>query len=50
MDALLGHARTLGLRHELTSRPSREAANAFYQAFGFERRDTSVCRYTLGTE
>lgn len=31
---------------ELTSRPSREAANRLYQRLGFERRDTSVYRFT----
>jgi ribosomal protein S18 acetylase RimI-like enzyme len=48
MDALVAHARQLGLRHiDLTSRPSRKAANAFYQSFGFQRRDTNVYRYDL---
>ncbi|MDQ3570488.1 MAG: GNAT family N-acetyltransferase [Actinomycetota bacterium] len=31
---------------DLTSRPSREAANRLYQRLGFERRDTNVYRYT----
>lgn len=31
---------------ELTSRPSREAANRLYQRLGFERRETSVYRFT----
>ena len=31
---------------ELTSRPSREAANRLYQRLGFVRRDSNVCRYT----
>jgi len=31
---------------ELTSRPSREAANRLYQRLGFVRRDSSVYRYT----
>jgi ribosomal protein S18 acetylase RimI-like enzyme len=30
---------------ELTSRPSREAANRLYQRIGFERRETNVYRY-----
>jgi ribosomal protein S18 acetylase RimI-like enzyme len=30
---------------DLTSRPSREAANRLYQKIGFERRDTNVYRY-----
>jgi ribosomal protein S18 acetylase RimI-like enzyme len=34
---------------ELTSRPSREAANRLYQRLGFERRDTNVYRFPLGT-
>jgi len=33
---------------DLTSRPSREAANRLYQRIGFERRDTNVYRYSLG--
>jgi ribosomal protein S18 acetylase RimI-like enzyme len=32
---------------DLTSRPSREAANRLYQRVGFERRDTNVYRYRL---
>ena len=32
---------------ELTSRPSREAANRLYQRMGFVTRDTNVYRYTL---
>ncbi|MEL7158745.1 MAG: GNAT family N-acetyltransferase [Actinomycetota bacterium] len=30
---------------DLTSRPSREAANRLYQRLGFEERDTNVYRY-----
>lgn len=33
---------------DLTSRPSREAANRLYQRLGFERRETNVYRYPLG--
>ena len=33
---------------ELTSRPSREAANRLYQRIGFERRDTNVYRLSIG--
>jgi ribosomal protein S18 acetylase RimI-like enzyme len=41
-------ARQRGARTiELTSRPSREAANALYQREGFIQRDTNVYRYTL---
>lgn len=32
---------------DLTSRPSREAANRLYQRLGFERRETNVYRYTF---
>ena len=32
---------------DLTSRPSREAANRLYQRIGFERRETNVYRYHL---
>ncbi len=32
---------------ELTSRPSREAANRLYQRIGFARRDTNVYRYEV---
>jgi ribosomal protein S18 acetylase RimI-like enzyme len=39
-----GHgARTV----ELTSRPSREAANRLYQRLGFQKRDTNVYRFTI---
>jgi len=31
---------------DLTSRPSREAANGMYQRLGFELRDTNVYRFT----
>lgn len=33
---------------DLTSRPSREAANRLYQRIGFEKRETNVYRYKLG--
>lgn len=32
---------------ELTSRPSREAANRLYRRIGFEPRDTNVYRYAI---
>jgi ribosomal protein S18 acetylase RimI-like enzyme len=32
---------------DLTSRPSREAANRLYQRVGFEKRETNVYRYKL---
>ena len=48
MVALLEHATTLGLDFvELTSRPSREAANGLYLSTGFELRKTNVYRHRL---
>ena len=48
MVTLLEHADTLGLDFvELTSRPSREAANGLYMSLGFERRETNVYRHRL---
>jgi ribosomal protein S18 acetylase RimI-like enzyme len=35
---------------DLTSRPTREAANRLYQRLGFEPRDTNVYRYNLKTD
>lgn len=32
---------------DLTSRPSREAANRLYQRIGFEQRETNIYRYEL---
>ena len=47
-QACLDKARDLGLREvNLTSRPSRVAANRLYQAMGFVRRETNVYRYAL---
>ncbi|HLU52699.1 MAG TPA: GNAT family N-acetyltransferase [Acidimicrobiia bacterium] len=41
-------ARRLGAKTvDLTSRPSREAANRLYQDVGFQRRETNVYRYQL---
>jgi ribosomal protein S18 acetylase RimI-like enzyme len=46
MVTLLEHADTLGLDFvELTSRPSREAANGLYMSLGFELRETNVYRH-----
>jgi len=43
-------ARSKGARTvELTSRPSREAANRLYRRIGFVQRDTNVYRYDLGS-
>ena len=49
-DALNRHAielaESLGAKTvDLTSRPSREAANRLYRRIGFEQRDTNVYRY-----
>lgn len=42
------YARSLGARTvDLTSRPSRVAANLLYLKLGFERRNTNVYRLTL---
>ena len=47
-EAALEAARGLGARStDLTSRPSREAANRLYARMGFERRESNVYRYTL---
>jgi ribosomal protein S18 acetylase RimI-like enzyme len=44
--AALDLAKNLGARTvELTSRPSREAANRLYQRLGFVPRDTNVYRF-----
>lgn len=44
----LDRARALGaITVELTSRPTREAANRLYTKMGFIVRDTNVYRYTL---
>jgi ribosomal protein S18 acetylase RimI-like enzyme len=46
--AALDRARELGAKTvDLTSRPSREAANRLYQRIGFVARDTNVYRFTL---
>lgn len=48
--AALDKARTLGCKTvELTSRPSREAANHLYKKIGFEPRETNVYRYDLSS-
>jgi ribosomal protein S18 acetylase RimI-like enzyme len=44
----LDHARNLGaITVELTSRPSREAANRLYTRMGFVTRETNIYRYEL---
>lgn len=46
----LNRARALGAKTvDLTSRPSREAANRLYQRIGFVARDTNVYRFSLET-
>ena len=46
--AALDAARKAGAKTvDLTSRPSREAANHIYRKVGFEQRDTNVYRYDL---
>jgi ribosomal protein S18 acetylase RimI-like enzyme len=46
--AALAEAKRRGAKTvDLTSRPSREAANRLYQRIGFVRRDTNVYRYEL---
>ena len=46
--AALDLARRLGARStDLTSRPSRSAANRLYQRMGFEARESNVYRYEL---
>ena len=45
--AALAMAARAGVRSvDLTSRPSREAANRLYRRLGFEPRETNVYRYT----
>ncbi len=46
--AAIEHARRAGARTvDLTSRPSREAANRLYQRLGFVARETNVYRYDI---
>lgn len=47
-EAALDRARERGAKDvNLTSRPSREAANRLYRRLGFEIRDTNIYRYVL---
>lgn len=49
MEAVHEEARRLRLRHlDLTSRPSREAANALYRSMGYAQRDTNAYRLRMG--
>lgn len=48
-EAALVEARRLGaVTVDLTSRPTREAANRLYRRLGFVQRETNVYRHTLG--
>jgi ribosomal protein S18 acetylase RimI-like enzyme len=48
-NAAIARAQALGCRTvDLTSRPSRQAANRLYQRLGFEQRETNVYRFTAG--
>ena len=54
-EALSREALRVALAHgartvELSSRPSREAANRLYRRLGFVPRDTNVYRYTVTRE
>lgn len=47
-EAAIAKARQLGCNTvDLTSRPSREAANAMYQKMGFDLRTSNLYRYDL---
>jgi len=47
-NAMLAHARSQGCTTvDLTSRPSREAANHMYKKLGFELRETNTYRFDL---
>jgi ribosomal protein S18 acetylase RimI-like enzyme len=49
--AMVERARELGAATvDLTSRPTREAANRLYERAGFVRRETNVWRYDLRAE
>jgi ribosomal protein S18 acetylase RimI-like enzyme len=50
-EAMVDRARELGCATvDLTSRPSREAANRLYQRAGFHPRDTNIYRLDLRKE
>jgi ribosomal protein S18 acetylase RimI-like enzyme len=50
-EAALAKAAALGARTvDLTSRPSREAANRLYQRLGFQQRQTNVYRFDLAAQ
>ncbi len=48
VNAAIERAKAEGAKTvDLTSRPSREAANRLYQRCGFEQRVTNIYRYTI---
>jgi ribosomal protein S18 acetylase RimI-like enzyme len=48
IEAMIDRARVLGCATvDLTSRPSREAANHLYESVGFQKRETNVYRVDL---
>lgn len=48
IEACLDKARAMGIKTvDLTSRPSREAANRLYRRCGFEPRETNIYRYQV---
>ena len=48
MQHVIEYARTLApINLQLTSRPERVAANAMYQALGFQKRDTNAYRMEI---
>jgi ribosomal protein S18 acetylase RimI-like enzyme len=50
-QAMIDRARELGCATvDLTSRPTREAANRLYRRMGFELRDTNVYRIVIGNK
>ena len=50
-NAAVEEGRRRGVRTiDLTSRPSREAANKLYQKLGFEIRDTNVYRFFIESD
>ncbi len=49
--AALARAKEMGVKTvDLTSRPSREAANRLYVRVGFQPRQTNLYRYTISQE
>ena len=47
-QAAIAQAKRLGAKTvDLTSRPSREAANRLYQRLGFEQRTSNLYRFTI---